>query len=324
MEILSIAVGTAAALVVGGLAVKLGARWGIVDVADQHLKVHTGSPVPLGGAAVLAGAHVGLAVAGLFDPGLLIASLFIWTVGLVDDLRGLSPLVRLVGAFAAGVLLVGVSFEQSNFLEAAFWVVAVVVAVNAINLFDGLDALAGSVSTITFLALAWFAVVQHSGDSVNGLVLGGVMLGFLFWNRPPARMFLGDNGAYVVAVLIVWSAGQASPDFGAGVVAMSLLGMPLIDLGSTVLRRRLSGSPLFSGDRDHSYDILHKRGMGVGGVAVVFLVLQAVWVTIIVTTSEFAGDRIAAGVALVMGVVAVGLAGFKTAGNESGWPGPRD
>lgn len=322
MEILSVAAGAATALTVGGLAVKLGSRWGIVDVADQHLKVHTGSPVPLGGAAVLAGAHVGLAVAGLFDPGLFIASLFIWAVGMIDDLRGLSPLVRLVGALGAGVLLVIISFSSTEVFQIGFWVVAVVVAVNAINLFDGLDALVGSVTTITFLALAWFTVVQHAGELVAGVILAAVMLGVLFWNRPPARMFLGDNGAYVVAMLIVWSAEQASPDFGAGVVAMSLLGMPLIDLGSTVLRRRLSGSPLFSGDRDHTYDILHKRGMGMGRVAVVFLVLQAVWVTIIVVVSEFAGDRIAAGVALALGVVAAGLAGFKTAGNESGWSRP--
>ena len=305
MAVISTSIAVVVALLIGGALTRLGARWGVVDEPDGHLKAHVGSPVPLGGLAVFAGAHLGLAVNGLFDLGLLVATSLLCVVGLIDDLTGLSPVVRLVSSVSAGLVLVMISFQVNGLLEAMFWVVAVVFSVNAVNLFDGLDALAGSVATVTFLAMSWFALVQDSGEPVAGIILAGSVLGFLFWNRPPARLYLGDNGAYVVALLFVWLAHQASPDLGASVVAASLLGVPLLDLGVTVLRRYRSGAEIFAGDRDHAYDVLHQRGHPVARVTAVFVSLQVVWVAVVVLASHRFGDRAALSIVLLLGTLSV-------------------
>ena len=303
--------GAVTALIVGKIAIEIGRRLGVVDLADSDLKRHSGAPVPLGGAAVLLGAHVGLAIAGVFEIGLLVATLMIWVMGLADDIKGLNPLVRLLGATGAGIVLVVLSDRVFESSVAVFWVVAVVVVVNAINLLDGLDALAGSVATVAVLGITWFGVAQGVANPWILAAIAGALLGFLFWNRPPARLFLGDNGAYVVGLLLVWAAMWASPDRMAGVVAVGLVGVPLIDLGVTVFRRGLSGSPFFSGDRDHTYDRLHQRGFTEQGIAFIYGVSQALWVITIVTVSLFSGDLPTAITALALGFGIVGLLGVR-------------
>lgn len=319
MATLGVLTAAASAILIAGLAVRIGFRSGVVDVPDGYLKMHSRSAVPLGGVAVVAGSQVGLAVTGLFDPWLLLALLFVGALGLIDDLRGLSPLVRLAGALVAGLILTSLSFDATGVIESAFWVVAVVVAINAINLFDGLDALAGSVAIVIFLGISSLGMVQNSGDPVVGIILASVMAGFLYWNWPPARLFHGDNGAYTVAVLIVWSGEQASPDLGGGVVAVGLIGMPLLDLGITVIRRGLAGAELFAGDRDHVYDLLHERGLSTRAVALVFASLQVVWVTVLVLASYRAGDRMTIAIAVLLGLTIVGLVVVGMAkGREAG------
>jgi UDP-N-acetylmuramyl pentapeptide phosphotransferase/UDP-N-acetylglucosamine-1-phosphate transferase len=141
------------------------------------------------------------------------------------------------------------------------------------------------------------------------LIIAGALLGFLFWNRPKAQLFLGDNGAYVLGVLLVWSAMRVSPDRMAGVVAVSLIGVPLIDLGVTVFRRGLSSAPLFSGDRDHTYDRLHRYGVPESRIALIYSAVQAVWAAVIVSVSRFWGDLPTAITALLLGLVIAGLVG---------------
>jgi UDP-GlcNAc:undecaprenyl-phosphate GlcNAc-1-phosphate transferase len=309
VEALAIALALVVALVSGWIAIVAGRRLGIADVPDDDLKPHHGAPVPLGGAVLLIAVHVGLALAGVFDIGLLTASLLVWVVGMVDDLRGLSSILRLLATISAGVVLVALSERPFDTGEAIFWVVAVAVIVNAINLLDGLDALAGSVATVAVLGITWFGFTQGISGPLVPLIIAAALLGFLFWNRPEARLFLGDNGAYVLGLFLVWAAMWVSPDRMAGVVATGLIGVPLIDLGVTVFRRGLSSAPLFSGDRDHTYDRLYRYGMSEGGIALLYSVAQAIWVAIIVGVSLFWGDLPTAITALVLGLLIAGVVG---------------
>lgn len=302
----------AVALVLGRLMIWLGLRLGVVDRPDDGLKPHTGSPVPLGGVAVLAGAFAGLQFAGVLDAGLLASALLVWVIGLIDDIVGLNPLIRLLGALVAGLLLVTLGEPSFEIAVAVFWIVAVVVVVNAVNLFDGLDALAGSVMAVAIAGMAWFGLTQGASDPFIVLAIAAALIGFLVWNRPPARLYLGDNGAYVVGVMAVWAAMWASTDRMGGVVAVALVGMPLIDLGVTVFRRGLSGSPFFSGDRDHTYDKLRQQGLSDAGVAAVFIVAQFVWVGILVGTSGFWGDLIAAIISLGLGLLLAAALGVRS------------
>ncbi|HJQ91908.1 MAG TPA: MraY family glycosyltransferase [Acidimicrobiia bacterium] len=306
--VLGPAVALVMALVIGRLLIWFGLRLGVVDVPDDRLKTHTGSPVPLGGAAVLVGALSGLAAAGRLDSALVAALAIVWVIGLADDVWGLTAVTRLLGAAVAGSVLVVLTDTGFQLIVAVFWVIAVVVVVNAVKLIDGLDALAGSVMSVAMVGITWFGFAQGAANPWLLLVILGAIFGFLYWNRPPARLYLGDNGAYVVGLLAVWAGMQASTDRMAGLVAVALIGIPLIDLGVTVFRRGLSGTSFLMGDRDHTYDRLQAQGLSVAGVAFVLSIGQALWVVVIVLVSIYAGDLAAAITALGLGLaIAVAL-----------------
>ena len=185
-------------------------------------------------------------------------------------------------------------------------VVLVVVTINAVNLFDGLDGLVGSVATVSALGLAVLADV-HGLDLGFGIVLAAALLGFLVWNWPPARLFLGDNGSYTVAVFLVYGIADAA-DPGSTwslLAAAGVLGVIAVDLVATLVRRRALGVPLFGGDRNHVYDQLRARGLAVWAVTLTMSGAQAVFVTLVVMVDAVFGDVATVLVAVVLFGVAL-------------------
>lgn len=305
MVVLGLIAAGAISVAVGGLSIVAGKRWGLIDRPDQDLKPHQGEPVPLGGLGLLIGLHVGMSVAGVFDPGLFAATVLIWAVGLIDDLWGLSSLIRLVATAASGVTLIALTDLPRPGIPDVVWIIAVVVVVNAVNLLDGLDALGGSVTLVAASGLSVFALVQDLDAWWVALILAMVLLGFLFWNRPMARLYLGDNGAYVIGVALVWVAMQSGTDPPSDLVALALIGVPLLDLGITVLRRLMARTPLFAGDRDHTYDRLFQTGWGIAAVVGLFAGIQVIWSSTLIWVSVLTGDVPALIVALGLGAFVV-------------------
>jgi UDP-N-acetylmuramyl pentapeptide phosphotransferase/UDP-N-acetylglucosamine-1-phosphate transferase len=128
---------------------------------------------------------------------------------------------------------------------------------NAVNLIDGQDGLAGGLGAIASVGLA--AVIAANGaDPALALVVAGALVGFLAWNLPPARVFLGNGGAYGLGALLTVLAAQATLSHGwHGLLAAALcLGVFAFELTFTVVRRLLSSQRLAAGDRRHSYDLL--------------------------------------------------------------------
>lgn len=305
MALIGFIAAVAVSLLVGGVAYAVGPRLGLVDLPDEDLKTHTHPTVPLGGAAVLAGLHVGLAVAGAFDGALLAATLLVWALGVVDDRLGLGPVVRVLGETLAAAVLVALSDLPEGLFFPIFWVVATVLVINAVNLLDGLDGIAGSVAIASLGGLWWFGVAQGVVGPHFYLVSMGAILGFLYWNWAPAKLFLGDNGAYVIGVTVTWAALRASPDGTASLVAVAIIGVPILELMSTVIRRLVTRTRLAAGDRDHSYDRLHAAGLSVSMVVLVFVVAQAVWSAIPLWAAIAGGDVAGLIAAVVLGSVAV-------------------
>ena len=305
------------AFFVGGALTRLGPRLGFVDLPDDFLKPHTGAVVPLGGVAIFAAIHVALAAAGRFDPGLFAASGMLLVLGLADDRVGLSPRLRLAVQVAAGVVLaLGSDLDAlpGGMRSLAIGVVFVVVTVNAVNLLDGLDGLAGSTALVTAAGTAVLAA-SRGLDTTFGLILVAALAGFLVWNWPPARLFLGDNGAYTVAVFLVYGILSATlPSTETlGLVAFALLGVFAIDLAVTLLRRALGRRPLFTGDRSHVYDQLRDRGWPVPRINATFAVAQASIVAVVVVIDRLLAPwtRIGAvAVVLAAAVAALGMVGF--------------
>jgi len=272
-----VVVGFAVALAWSYFATWLGPRVGIVDTpGGDALKVHSRPTPLLGGVGVFAGLHVGLLIEGVDDVALLAGSSLVLVLGLVDDRSGLSPKVRLIAeVIAATVLVALIGDGLRNPAGFAFGVVLVLVAINAVNLLDGIDALVGSTAFISALGIAW-AGAAGFGEWQLGAVLAAALAGFLILNRPRARIFLGDNGAYTIGVFLAYGALRTTQEgvWPMLLIAAGLLGVFVIDLTVTILRRARNGKELFGGDRSHIYDQLRDRGWSTGRVVIAATTLQ--------------------------------------------------
>jgi UDP-GlcNAc:undecaprenyl-phosphate GlcNAc-1-phosphate transferase len=253
------------------LAMRLAVRAGIVDHPGP-LKVQR-VPVPyLGGIAVLAGIAVVLA---FVHPALLFPLGLAALLGLIDDVRGLPAVARLLGQIVVGGVaasVVPVRFGAP--LGPIAVVVVVVVLVNAINMLDGLDALAAGVALVGAAGFAWLL----RGDSRStALAIAGALGGFLWFNRPPARIYLGDAGAYLVGTalaLLVAEAWAPHSRTEVGLAALALVALPALEPVVAILRRLRAGQTLFSGDRGHMYDQLVDRGWAPARASLAFAIME--------------------------------------------------
>jgi UDP-GlcNAc:undecaprenyl-phosphate/decaprenyl-phosphate GlcNAc-1-phosphate transferase len=232
-------------------------RLGIVDNPGP-LKPQA-TPVPyLGGLGVLAGTAVGVAATA---PAMLVPITLATALGTLDDGANLSPGVRVVGQLAVGALSAA---TVKTSLPGPFGPVAVVgatfVLMNGTNLMDGLDGLAGGVAACTGGA---FALVLD-GDArtvAASFALGCV--GFLVYNRPPATVYLGDGGAYLVGTsmaLLLASAWKPGVRPQVNLASLLLVAIPAAEVTFALVRRRRSGRSVVEGDRGHPYDRMVARG----------------------------------------------------------------
>ncbi len=262
---------SAAAVLLFGL---IASRIGLVDRPDSDLKGHAKETPIVGGIAVFLGLHAGLIAAGEFDIWLLALTLGLLLVGIFDDLRQLSPVVRLVAGALAGVLLVFSVGAEGDLLAAALVVALLIVAINAVNLLDGADGVAGSAGLVSAIGLV-FLNLNRGGEAFPPFLLVGALAGFLIFNWPPAKVFLGDGGAYVVAAGLTYfvvTSTRSPVDAGGDwvpevLVGVALFGVFVVDLAVTLLRRTVARQPLFGGDRSHVYDQLADRGWSPAWVA---------------------------------------------------------
>lgn len=250
-------------------------RFGLYD-APGPLKIHT-APVPrLGGVGligafvagvVVCGTGLGARFSGPTYPLLAAALALVWATGLVDDLRGLTPALRLAIQVFAGLLIYRAGLSPLGnmppIVEASATCTTVVVFTNAFNFLDGSDGLAAGSSAIS---AAGFIALFGKHDPVWAGVaasLAASCVGLLAFNFPTARIFMGDSGSTVLGLLFAMismrfvSVAPGHAGFG---IALLVVGLPLIDFSLVVARRLLSGKSPLQGDRSHFYDRLLQRG----------------------------------------------------------------
>lgn len=307
-------IGFAAAFVMMPLAHRLGLTTGLVDRPTDPLKIHRG-PVPiLGGVAVTAAALLGTGVTAWPSVAVLTATGLALFGGLADDVRPVPPWARFLLHAASGLILVagGARIEALGSLGTLGAVFLVVACVNAVNLVDGQDGLAGGLGAIAALGLAGVAALHgaSTGESL-GLALGGSLLAFLLWNRPPARIFLGNGGAYAVGTLLAAVTLDVVAEGGwqAVLAAGVSLGVLAFELGFTVARRLGSRSALTAGDRSHSYDLLAARLGGRTRSTLVFWALGTVMAALGLLVSR---APLPLGMAIASGGLAAALAAAAT------------
>lgn len=265
-------------------------RLRVVDSPNQSHKTHK-EPIPyLGGIAIMISV-ISLAVSGvlLFDinrsaMGLLLSillpSTFIGAVGLVDDIRNLSPFARFFAQTAAGIFTAilitstqtvgsptgNVSFD---FFLTVLWIVGIT---NSLNFFDNHDGGAsGAVAISSFtLAVLAFATSQFYIAAL-ALVLCGSSLGFLFWNKSPARIYMGDAGSLFIGMMIASLLVRFDPNpinrWAGFAIPILLLALPIMDTTVVVVSRIQRGVSPFQGGQDHLSHRLMSRGFTRRGTA---------------------------------------------------------
>jgi UDP-GlcNAc:undecaprenyl-phosphate GlcNAc-1-phosphate transferase len=209
---------------------------------------------------------------------LLVGGVIMALVGMIDDVRGIGAKYKLLGqivaatvAFAGGASIDGVTvpgmgyvvFDASiSYVLTLVWILAFI---NAVNLIDGLDGLAGGVAF--FAALTNCVVALFNGNVMVAILyatLGGAVLGFLFYNFNPATIFLGDTGSlflgYVLGTAALLSGRQKEGALVSLLVPVLALGLPLTDTLLAMVRRFLERRSIFSSDRGH----IHHRLLDLG------------------------------------------------------------
>lgn len=205
---------------------------------------------------------------------LLIGSFIMFIGGLIDDMMEMRAWLKLAFQVVAAIVLIqmggvkldviylpGVSINMGviSYAVTFIWIIGIT---NAINLIDGLDGLAGGVSSIIFLTIAATSLVEPRFDIATiSFIAAGATIGFLFYGFHPAKLFMGDCGAlflgYIVAAISLM--GFKGSTFITLGFPMLLLAVPIIDTLSAMLRRFLSGKKFTDADKGHLHHVLMKR-----------------------------------------------------------------
>ena len=281
------------AFLVSPMAGEIARRLGVIDEPGER-KVHLQATPYLGGAAVAVGLIAAGSILGSTTQqaaALGGGAIAIFLLGLVDDIRGLGPASKLAVEVVVAVALwfghVRAGFFDVVALDLALTVVWVVVVTNALNLLDNMDGLASGVTAIA--SLAYFAIAAANGDYlVGGLAaaLAGASVGFLRYNFPPARIFLGDAGSLLLGFLLA-SLGllldlQVESDLLRIGAQVLILGVPVFDTAFVIVSRLRGRRPVTVGGTDHSSHRLLGAGLSRRQVALVVYAVQAVCSTIAV------------------------------------------
>ncbi len=252
-------------------------------------KIHLVAIPRLGGVAMFVAFGVAIGLAFLASPGLgsdasvrpdrlpaiLIAASLLFIVGVVDDVRGMRALVKLVFQIVAALIVwaMGLSIDRLHFpwgmielgvLALPVTVLWIVGVINAVNLIDGLDGLA---SAVVLTGLGAFGLIAASTGMTPVLPVVaatmGAAIGFLAYNLHPASIIMGDTGAmflgFVVAAIGI-SLTQDSVTPQAPWVPIIALGVPILDTAWAVVRRTARGEPFFRADRGHIHHQLLRIG----------------------------------------------------------------
>jgi UDP-GlcNAc:undecaprenyl-phosphate GlcNAc-1-phosphate transferase len=269
---------------------RLSIRASLVDRPGGR-KVHTKAVPRLGGIGIFAGFAAAVAVEAVGEtlwhwPAAIIHAdlpligaaaglALIFAVGLVDDLRGLTPGVKFLGQLLAAAIPIAAGLRVENvpfggglqglgllsYPVTALWIVGFA---NVFNLIDGLDGLAAGVAAI---AAASFLVLGVQMNQIVPTVLAasliGACIGFLRYNFNPASIIMGDSGALFIGFALACMSLQGVMKSAAAislVVPLLVIGVPVFDTASAIIRRRLHGRPIQEADNGHIHHRLLHRG----------------------------------------------------------------
>ncbi len=259
----------------GGVVRRTALRIGAV-VAPRPDRWHRRPTPTFGGIGIVAGLAVGTAVGGAWTAAaapILAAVAALFVIGYYDDLAPLSALAKMVNSLAvAAFFVVALATARSTPVQAALAIAAIVWfggLDNAVNLLDNMDGLAGGVTAIAAAALALtFAAELGPHVVIVPVALAGALVGFLGWNRQPAKLFMGNCGSLAIGGLVAATSLTAVARAGtvtAAAAAALIFIVPIVDTTFVVLLRRLAGRSTTRGNVDHMSHRLVAAGFSEAG-----------------------------------------------------------
>lgn len=310
---------------------------GIVDQPSSARKIHTKPIAYLGGMAIFAAFVITVMI---FLPmtrqlmALLLGCLILVGIGVIDDIMDLPAGVKLIGQFvAAGVALsggIGITQITNPFggvIDLSSWgrmtitmfggeyhisplanglsLLWMVGLANTVNFLDGLDGLACGISGIAALVMFGLSVgpnVHQPAVALLAIILAGAAFGFLPYNFFPARIFMGDSGAYflglVLAMLSIYSGGKLA-------TAALVLGFPIVDAIWAAVRRMARGTSPFKADRQHFHHLLIDAGLSQRQAVLTLYGVAAAFGLVALSVGSFA-KLVALGMLLVLMAATIG------------------
>jgi len=305
-----------AALLLTPIVARVATRLGAVDYPDGRRKSHA-RPVPrAGGVAIALAAIIAMAVAMSLtssaeeEPstwlvrGLVPAVGVLLIVGLIDDFLSLTGIYKLIGQVLAVSVLVaaGAQFDQISLFgvmlplgdfRIPFTLFFCLGAINAFNLIDGADGLASSIGAIVCTTLG--VLTASRGDVPAALAcfaVAGALVGFLRYNVPPARVYLGDTGSMLIGLVVAAVAIDCSIKQQAAFVLsvpLAICAIPILDATAALVRRVTTGQSVFTPDRGHLHHALLLRGWSVG-MTVAFIAALAALTSFAALVSYFTNN----------------------------------
>jgi UDP-GlcNAc:undecaprenyl-phosphate GlcNAc-1-phosphate transferase len=251
---------------------------------------------------------------------LLFPAIFLGVVGLVDDLRTLRPLPRLiiqtvtaivVALFLINTDTVAIHFDSTLVDEfiMVFWIIGIC---NSINFFDNLDG--GAAGTVAVSSLGIAAIALGEGQELIAalsIVTAGSTLGFLMWNKSPAKIYMGDAGALflgvIVSVLTIRLNPGITPQWSSIALLPMLLAVPILDTCVAVFSRIKRGISPFTGGKDHLSHRLMRKGLSKRRTAFVLWAMQGFFVGCALAVYTWTAE---AGTAVIAGTGLIWLAAF--------------
>ena len=265
-------------LILTHLMIKISKNMNIMDIPNER-SVHK-KPTPLlGGIAIFLSFLFGFILFGNQNPlmiSILIASFLILLLGIFDDIKPIKArykfiihiLVALIVVFYGGLKLTHVDiFGLSlNFKWMSPYVTILIIVgiINAVNLIDGLDGLCAGISSIYFLTIGVIALILNKFnclDIILSFIMLGSTLGFLVFNFPPAKIFMGDTGSTFLGLMIsvIMLLGFKTVTLTSLLIPLVLLILPITDTLFAIIRRALNKKPIGQADKEHIHHQLLKH-----------------------------------------------------------------
>lgn len=255
----------------------IGEKLGIIAVMNERT-IHNKEITRIGGYAIYISFLLGTALFLKTDPqinAILIAGFIIFMVGLYDDIHDLSPKVKVLAELIAACIVIfygGISLQGIPWLPAfvlpiitIIWIVGIT---NAINLIDGLDGLSAGISIIVLVTISMTSLTSGRTDIASlSLILAGAVMGFLFYNFHPAKIFMGDSGAlfvgFMISVISLLGFGYNVSTFFTLGAPIVVLMVPIMDTLIAIIRRKVHKKKFSQADRRHlHHNLMFKLKLG--------------------------------------------------------------